>query len=141
MIRHLFVFSARVLLLIVTAAITGLPLLAICEVSAADEVQRPNILFIAVDDLRPSISCYGDTHAVTPHIARLATKTARDCCRGWRPRAAAHLGLSLHPHSFPDHFLTSVVCGQGQTTRFSIVLDCIEIDAGGLLELRHVSLV
>ena len=74
MIRHLFVFSARVLLLIVTAAITGLPLLAICEVSAADVVQRPNILFIAVDDLRPSISCYGDTHAVTPHIDRLASQ-------------------------------------------------------------------
>ncbi len=34
---------------------------------------RPkNILFIAVDDLRPSIGCYGDQCAVTPNIDRLA---------------------------------------------------------------------
>ncbi|MEM9364971.1 MAG: sulfatase [Planctomycetota bacterium] len=33
---------------------------------------RPNILFIAVDDLRPNLGCYGDTLATTPHIDRLA---------------------------------------------------------------------
>ncbi|MGB7323855.1 MAG: sulfatase [Rubripirellula sp.] len=36
--------------------------------------ERPNILFIAVDDLRPSIGCYGDEHAITPNIDRLATR-------------------------------------------------------------------
>jgi len=35
---------------------------------------RPNILFIAVDDLRPSIGCYGDTHAITPGIDTLASR-------------------------------------------------------------------
>ncbi len=34
---------------------------------------RPNVLFIAVDDLRPSIGCYGDVHAITPNIDRLAS--------------------------------------------------------------------
>ncbi|MHC4346722.1 MAG: hypothetical protein ACYSUP_18795, partial [Planctomycetota bacterium] len=29
---------------------------------------RPNILFIAVDDLRTSLGCYGDKIAKTPHI-------------------------------------------------------------------------
>ena len=33
---------------------------------------KPNILFIAVDDLRPSIGCYGDELAVTPNIDKLA---------------------------------------------------------------------
>lgn len=34
---------------------------------------RPNILFIAVDDLRPAIGCYGDSLAITPNIDRLAS--------------------------------------------------------------------
>lgn len=33
---------------------------------------RYNVLFIAVDDLRPTLGCYGDRTAVTPHIDRLA---------------------------------------------------------------------
>ena len=39
---------------------------------AEAENARPNILFIAVDDLRPSLGCYGDKHAITPNIDRLA---------------------------------------------------------------------
>ena len=34
--------------------------------------QMPNVLFLLVDDLRPSLGCYGDSLAVTPHIDRLA---------------------------------------------------------------------
>jgi iduronate 2-sulfatase len=32
---------------------------------------KPNILFIAVDDLRPELNCYGRTHIVSPNIDRL----------------------------------------------------------------------
>ena len=35
---------------------------------------RPNILFIAVDDLRPELGCYGATQIKTPNIDRLATR-------------------------------------------------------------------
>ncbi|MCH1440181.1 MAG: sulfatase-like hydrolase/transferase, partial [Rubripirellula sp.] len=35
--------------------------------------QRPNVLFIAVDDLRPTLGCYGDKTAITPHLDRLAS--------------------------------------------------------------------
>ena len=38
----------------------------------ADKQVRPNILFIAVDDLKPSIAAYGDKHAKTPGMDRLA---------------------------------------------------------------------
>lgn len=31
-----------------------------------------NVLFIAVDDLRPQMGCYGDPDAVTPHMDSLA---------------------------------------------------------------------
>lgn len=36
--------------------------------------QKPNILFIAVDDLRPELGCYGSTIAKTPNIDRLANQ-------------------------------------------------------------------
>lgn len=32
----------------------------------------PNVLFIAVDDLRPELGCYGNRHIKTPNIDRLA---------------------------------------------------------------------
>ncbi len=34
--------------------------------------KRPNVLFILSDDLRPNLACYGDQHAVTPNIDRIA---------------------------------------------------------------------
>ncbi|GAA5220187.1 sulfatase [Membranihabitans marinus] len=36
---------------------------------------RTNVLFIAVDDLRPTLGCYGDEYAKTPHIDALANKS------------------------------------------------------------------
>lgn len=41
-----------------------------CWLQAAE---RPNILFIAVDDLRPELGCYGSPIAVTPNLDALAS--------------------------------------------------------------------
>jgi iduronate 2-sulfatase len=38
---------------------------------------RPNVLFIAVDDMRTNIGCYGDPIAVTPNIDALASRSVR----------------------------------------------------------------
>ena len=39
---------------------------------AAEPASKPNILFIAVDDLRPELGCYGCSEIISPHIDRLA---------------------------------------------------------------------
>lgn len=39
---------------------------------STNEKQRPNILFIAVDDLKPMLGCYGSDYIVTPNIDKLA---------------------------------------------------------------------
>jgi iduronate 2-sulfatase len=38
----------------------------------AHAANRPNVLFIAIDDLRPELGCYGNTPAQTPQLDRLA---------------------------------------------------------------------
>lgn len=44
----------------------------ICLRSHGQQLQKPNVLLIMVDDLRPELGCYGKKHMVTPHIDRLA---------------------------------------------------------------------
>jgi iduronate 2-sulfatase len=39
--------------------------------------KRPNVLFIGVDDLRPQLGCYGQTHIQSPNIDRLASEGLR----------------------------------------------------------------
>lgn len=41
---------------------------------AQKKTAKKNILFIAVDDLKPLLGCYGDKLAVTPNIDRLAAR-------------------------------------------------------------------
>lgn len=62
----IYFFSANVLL---TCCLVASP-----SVVRADDAKRPNVLFIAIDDLRPALGCYGDSVAVTPNIDRLANR-------------------------------------------------------------------
>lgn len=52
-------------------------LLAICSFCtcvslSASDAERPNVLILSIDDLRPELGCYGASHMVTPHIDALA---------------------------------------------------------------------
>ena len=49
-------------------------LMAIFSCSNEDISRQPNILFIAVDDLRPEINTYGAVHIKSPNIDRLASE-------------------------------------------------------------------
>lgn len=46
----------------------------LCSLSVARAADRPNVLFIAVDDLRPEMGCYGNTVVKTPNLDRLAAR-------------------------------------------------------------------
>jgi len=59
----------------------GIILLAIftlgCSKSNIQETKKPNILFIAIDDLRPELGCYGSEIAISPNIDKLASEGLR----------------------------------------------------------------
>jgi arylsulfatase A-like enzyme len=48
-------------------------LVQVFAVSPAPATPKPNVLFIAVDDLRSELGCYGAAHIRTPNLDRLAT--------------------------------------------------------------------
>ena len=79
----------------------------------------PNVLFIAVDDLRPALGSYGDTVAISPNIDRIASQGTvfnRAYCQlavcgpsrlsllsGHRPDTIRVWDLSTHfRETFPD---------------------------------------
>lgn len=39
--------------------------------------EKPNVLFVIVDDLRPELGCYGNTHIKTPGFDRFASQSVR----------------------------------------------------------------
>ncbi len=46
--------------------------LVACFASLAETAPKPNVLFIAIDDLRPELGCYDRPEIVSPNIDRLA---------------------------------------------------------------------
>ncbi len=74
-------------------------------------VDRPNVLFVLCDDLRPdALGCYGSVNVKTPHIDALASNGVRfanafcttSLCSP--SRASILTGLYAHRHSVRDNF-------------------------------------
>lgn len=60
-------------------------ILLLFSVAFARTENRPNILFIAIDDLRPELGCYGADHIQSPNIDKLAEQGVlfkRAYCQG-----------------------------------------------------------
>jgi arylsulfatase A-like enzyme len=51
--------------------------LATLAVVATHADDRPNILWITAEDMSPTLGCYGDDYAITPHIDRLSSESVR----------------------------------------------------------------
>lgn len=94
-------------------------LLLLALLSPALAAEKPNVLLLLVDDLKPALGCYGDKLAITPNIDRLAARGLRFdlaycnqavCAAsrtalllGSRPTATGLHGLSrFHRDSIPD---------------------------------------
>ena len=45
--------------------------------------ERPNVLFISVDDLRPELGCYGNREIKTPHLDKFSNSAAISAARPW----------------------------------------------------------
>src|SRR5690606_4597487 len=59
--------------------------------------EKWNVVFIAVDDLRPELGCYGKSYMHTPNIDRLASQS----------------------RIFLNHFVSTAACGPSRSTLLS----------------------
>lgn len=86
------------------------------EIVRAEEVS-PDVIMIAIDDLRPMLGCYGDARARTPNIDRLAARSVvfdRAYCQ-YAKCGASRLSLmtGLRPDSIQVYYH-----GDAQVTAF-----------------------
>lgn len=101
-----------------TAIFIGLPWMVLPATLAAagkDLEERPNFLWITVEDMSPNLGCYGDGEARTPHLDALARESVR----------------------FTRAFATSPVCSAART---SLILGMYASSVGGHHHRTQVAL-
>lgn len=93
-------YKLRLLLLLMFLG--ALPNVAQAETGSSSR-QRPNVLLIAIDDLRTSLGCYGDPLVQSPHLDRFA-RSARLFTRAYAQQAVCGPSrTSLLTGRLPDH--------------------------------------
>jgi len=64
--KHAGNFTGWICMILISVIVSG------CTSAGPKENGKLNVLFIAVDDLRPALRCFGDPLAITPNIDRLS---------------------------------------------------------------------
>lgn len=80
---------------------------------------KPNILFIAVDDLKPLLGCYGDSIAKTPNIDQLARKGAVFTSGYCQVAVSGPTRVSLLTGMYPDEVRVWGMRSQGDNFRLN----------------------
>lgn len=65
-------YSHRLPGLVFFGLLAGLMYSGCTQEEGASDLKKPNILFIAIDDLRPELGAYGESHMITPNLDQLA---------------------------------------------------------------------
>ena len=86
---------------IITSVILALSLAAL-PLRGQDN-QAPNILFIAVDDLKPMLGCYGEAQIHSPHIDALAARGTAFLKNYCQQAICGPSRASLMTGLYPDH--------------------------------------
>lgn len=86
-------------------------LLSVAVGTAAEKGERPNVLLICIDDLRPELGCYGVDYIHSPNIDRLAAEGRR----------------------FSHHYVQAPTCG---ASRFALLTGCYGSSGNGALFAR-----
>lgn len=101
-----------VFLIIFTVAVSCKPTKTAIESTVETRVSRAtnqvtgekhNVLFIAIDDLKPLLNCYGNPQIKTPNIDRLAARSTVFLNNHCQQAVCAPSRASLMTGQFPDH--------------------------------------
>ncbi|MDF2156693.1 sulfatase [Algoriphagus sp. CAU 1675] len=93
-------------------------LLAFSEVFSQNvSPKQPNILFIAVDDLRPELGAYGQSYAITPHLDRFAVQSS----------------------VFKNHYVTVPTCGASRYSMLVGKLPKSKVELGNMAAVHQLA--